>query len=214
MNFNKTSKFALLAIAFGIPCLSSASTISVTFGGNAVSNEGVVSAVAGTSTVNFDGDTAPSNYTITPNAMLVQGSTPNITAAPAGDTSYYLSTGTSSVDINLASSPSDYFGLYWGSIDTYNTIALTQANGKVQTYTGAQIASLDGISADGTTSAYVNFFANGPGITDIRLSSTQFAFESDNHAFSATPEPSTWILTAGGLGLAGLMIRRKRMGLV
>lgn len=211
MNFSRTSKLALFAMAFGLPCLSSASTISVTFGGNAVPNEGLVSAVAGTKTVNFDANTAPSNYTITPNAMLVQGSTPGITATPTGDTSYYLSTGTSNVDINLASSPSNYFGLDWGSIDTYNSIALTEANGNVQTYTGGQIASLAGISADGTTSLYVNFFDSGSAFTDIRLSSTNYAFESDNHAFSATPEPSTWILTAGGLGLAGLLIRRKRM---
>ena len=213
MTTQTTSKIALMAIALALPCFSSASTINVTFGGTAAGSDGVVSAVTGSSTVNFNGDTAPSNYTITPNAMIVQGSVPNVTAAPTNDTSYYLSTGTSNVNINLSAAPATYFGLYWGSIDTYNTIALTEANGTVDTYTGSQIATADGISANGTTSAYVNFSDSGSAFTNVKLSSTQFAFESDNHAFvaaSATPEPSTWILTAGGLALAGLLFRRRQ----
>ena len=208
------SKFALIAIALAVPCITSASTINVTFGGNTAGGDGVVSSVSGSSTVNFNGDTAPSNYTITPNAGIVQGNVSNVDAAPTNDTSYYLSTGTSSVDINLSAAPATYFGLYWGSIDTYNTIAFTEANGTVDTYTGTQIAAADGISANGTTSAYVNFFDNGSAFTSVKLSSTQFAFESDNHAFvaaSATPEPSTWILTAGGLALAGFLFRRRQV---
>ena len=209
-----TSRIALLALACaGLPCLSSASTINVSFGGTPAGSAGVTSSQAGATVVNFDNGTAPSNYTLGQTAGVVDGNQTNVYLEPTGDTTDYLTTGTSTVNINLASMPATYFGMYWGSVDTYNTISFREANGTVDTYTGAQIAALDGINPNGTTSAYVNFSDIGSSFVNISLSSTTDAFETDNHAFiaaSATPEPASWLLMAGGLSAAALFFQRKQ----
>jgi hypothetical protein len=99
--------------------------------------------------------------------------------------------------------PIDYFGLAWGSKDSYNFVNLY--NGNVHLFT------LNGSGLEFATS-YVNFFA-GPGeqFTRVELSSASCCFETDNHSYrlvDTVPEPTVVGLMALGLGV--LVARRRR----
>jgi hypothetical protein len=63
-----------------------------------------------------------------------------------------------------------------------------------------------------TTTSYLNIFTNGgPAITKITFSASQNAFETDNHAYiAAVPEPETYAMMLAGLGLMGLVARRRK----
>ena len=215
MNLKSSASYGLLALALSFPALSSASVI-MTAGGTAVANEGTMSSQAGVTTVNFDNGALPSNFS-TPNAgsaMVVNGTVNGTYVEPQNDTSDYLTTGTSSVTINLAAAPVNYFGLDWGTVDTYNTIALTEVNGTVDTFTGTQAAATAGIPSNGTTDAYINLFGSaGTAWKSVTLSSSNYAFEADNVAYgnvAAAPEPATWSMLAGGLVVAGMLARRRK----
>ena len=204
---NQIIRYSFILLAASIPSASFATTI--TFGGTSVTGQGIVSSVAGVTTVDFNSGALPANYS---GGSVVSGSVSNVYLSPTDDTSFYTTTGTGSTVINLASTPATYFGLYWGSIDAYNTITFSGTTG-TESYTGTQIAALDGLTPDGNTSIYVNFAeAKGASWNKITLSSTQNAFETDNHAFiTATPEPSTALLlgTGGLLLVAGFGFRRR-----
>jgi hypothetical protein len=142
-----------------------------------------------------------------------------------GDTTQFLSLGgtgqPSPVTINLASlGLQNYFGLYWGSIDSYNTVEFYRGSfalaDRVGIYTGTQVLTALGVVVPlGTnnqtsllTNRYINFDSEGASqyFDRIRLTSTQAAFESDNHAFRAVPTPA---LLPGLVGI-GVSLWRKR----
>ena len=194
-----TNNGLILLFSSMIAATGVASATTITFGGNTLSGQGVVSSVAGATTVNFESG-EPLNYS---GGSVTSGNVSNVYLEPTNDTSKYLTSGTGTVSIDFSQNSIKYFGIYWGSFDAYNTITLSGNSGN-ESYTGTQIANLDGFQPDGSTSQYVNFFSGtGSSWSKITLSSTQNAFESDNHAFiTATPEPSTTLL----LGTGGLML--------
>lgn len=209
---------AVLAIATMQP-LATATT--VTFGGTAPSPDGIFSTVPGVTTVDFNSGSAPAWYSLSGDAQVANGSTTNVFKAPTGDTSDFLTTGSTSaagavsIDVTAVSSTVNYFGLHWGSLDAYNTIVFSLSDGSTQSYTGTQIAALGGLETDGDSSPYVNFFADaGLYFTGINLTSNGYAFESDNHAFgsaSPIPEPSTLsMLGSAALALGVGLFRRRR----
>ena len=100
----------------------------------------------------------------------------------------------------------NYFGLWWGSIDTYNSLEFYLGERLLLTITGSQISSSpDGSWTKSESNKYVNFF-DLPYFDSFSMISTSKAFEVDNIAIARVPEPGTLLLF--GTGLAGLAVNR------
>jgi PEP-CTERM motif-containing protein len=114
----------------------------------------------------------------------------------------------------------DYFGLYWGSVDAYNSISFFNDADLVATYTGSDLvgAFANGNQVSFSSNRFINFqFGGGELFNKITMTSTNWAFESDNHAVvsvvtgktASVPEPATALMMI--LGLIGVgSTRRKR----
>ena len=228
--------------AIALTVANPAYAISVTRGGTPVTNEGQESSVAGATTITLDNGQVPTSgfaiFSNTNSTSIVQGSVVNDHATPANDITDFLTISptndnvagnTGTVTINFAA-PINYFGLYWGSVDTYNSIGFYDGNTLLTDFsTNGQTLDTSGLggyfggalvpqaqavgswtsAADNT---FVNFFANpGESFTSVVLQSTGIAFESDNFAYVVgTPEPSSilGLLILGALS-AGTVIKGK-----
>lgn len=175
------------------------------------------------------------------NGNIALGSTDSVTAAPFygplpgdRDPTKYLSIGPGNQPETITySSPKILFGLYWGSVDTYNTVDFYLGGSLIAGghYTGADILPLlaDGSQDDFNSARYVVFSAltfdkvilgsSGPCIAPGKCNfpNPTAAFEIDNIAtVSAVPEPATWIMML--LGFAGIGFaayrRTKRISVV
>jgi len=142
-------------------------------------------------------------------------------ARPAGDPTRFLSvsypSSTGAVDLVFAK-PQSYFGLYWGSMDSYNQITFLQNHNQIATYSGTDIASLTGLIANGdqqsaSSNRYIEFDLRAVFYDEVILSTTDYGFEVDNIAFgdpsSPISEPGTLLVLGSSLyGLA--LVRRRR----
>jgi len=220
--FTKTLLAAagLMALIAGAP---QAHAFTVTVGGSAAGDgSGLTTSVGGTTVIDFNSFATPLSGNFSSNGVnfsgsgqVVIGSSAGQNAAPAGDSTNYLIAGgpssfTGTETMTLTGPSSDYFGLYWGSMDAYNTLTFLSGGVVVATVTGSDVAA--GHNADGTqtglnTNNYVNIF-NLPQYDTVQLSSSQPNFEVDNIAFGSVPEPGTLALL--GMGLLGLGIARRK----
>ena len=108
----------------------------------------------------------------------------------------------------------DWISFIWGSIDGYNTLEVLNAGGvAIATFTGADITvPPDGDQSDPATNRLVKLTFTGADRTSVdrlRFSSSQNAFEFDNVAVGAVPEPGTWMLMLMGMAAVGFSMRRK-----
>jgi hypothetical protein len=110
----------------------------------------------------------------------------------------------------------------WGSVDSYNTLeVLDRLNNVIATFTGADAAlPANGDQANPGTNPLATLTFSGTtqgNIGGLRLSSSQNAFEVDNFAVTAVPEPGIWALLLLGFGFIGAFLRgqkrQKRMRL-
>lgn len=200
-----------------------ASAVSISIGGTSVAGEGYKSSVVGATTIDFNSGVAPTSGMVSYSGVtnhIVQGSKSSNYATPAGDTTKYLTLSqsgakvagsTGSLTLNFAKAL-DYFGLYWGSVDTYNFLDIFKGNTLLRTISGTDVSSTAKGSWTGASdNVFVNLNADaGQSFDRVVMRSNGIAFETDNHAYrQAVPEP----FTVGGslLGLAmGWRMRKKQ----
>jgi hypothetical protein len=194
-----------------------------------LASDGTLTTMYGGTTVETF-DNGPLLWNWSGNYQIVQGSSSGLYAAPFNSEYMKEANQTKYVTVpNPAASGSvtvgglglgggeyyNYFGLFWGSIDTYNSLTFYKNGDKVAQYTGTDIATPN--AANGNQSApytnmYVNFFYL-PDFNSFKMSSSQFAFEADNIAvgrnIAPIPEPATMLML--GLGLLGVgVVSRKK----
>ncbi len=213
-----TALFITCLLLFGIIGVSGAATINYLFNTNG--NE-FISPYAGVTTENFEGSLL---WNWADNFIVLTGDVSGVASAPFGvstkDMSKYVS-----VPQNVSAIPQsatitnlggtfNYFGLWWGSVDTYNTLEFLKNGVVVASFTGTDIASPNAANGNQTapsTNLYVNFLGL-PDFDSFKMISTQYAFETDNIAVGnvAVPEPGILILLGlSMMSVAGLRRRWK-----
>ncbi|QMW22129.1 PEPxxWA-CTERM sorting domain-containing protein [Sandaracinobacteroides saxicola] len=170
-------------------------------------------AMGQTIVVDFDNPNAP-GYSFTGGLAITSGTTGSA-AAPAGDmTSYgYVSSALTPNSATLSTPNLRSISFYWGSIDTYNSLDVLGAGGvTLLTITGSMLPPANGDQGAGITNRRV-FITAGAGevITGLTFTSTGVAYEFDDIAASAVPEPATWAMLIAGFGMVGFASRRRKV---
>ena len=146
------------------------------------------------------------------------GSAPGDYAQPLGSTGQYFSAGpstTTHANVTIGNDIAN-FSLIWGSVDTYNILTLETMGGEYM-FDGAYIASLipgfaNGDQVSPTSNPIVTFYLTGDDsqAVSFNMDSATNAFEIDNIAINAVPEPATWAMMLLGFGAIGIATRRQR----
>ena len=211
-------KFAILASAmlFGATAASAVTYTSQPLDTGPAANQTIV--------VDFEtGMTPPAGVTYGGSYTIDNLTTNGFRAAPAGDTTNYFATpgsndqlpGTATIDFSgyVANTRAiRSLSFYWGSIDSYNTLEVLSRTGSVlATITGDNINNpANGDQSSPATNRRVFLqFSPTEDFGSLRLTSTQRAFEIDNIATAAVPEPTTWAMLIVGMGFVGFASRRR-----
>ncbi|MEN6620481.1 MAG: VPLPA-CTERM sorting domain-containing protein [Smithella sp.] len=225
----KDSLSILSVISFSLISLvmllspTKASAYSINFL-NSINGNEYISSYNNVTTESFDSG-GTTNWIWSGNYAIVDGSTTGKNAAPYGkssaDASFYITVPkdvtaqsvSATATLPNTGSYYNYFGLWWGSVDAYNTITfLKDGNETGESFTGTQVVgsnAANGSQTDPNSNLYVNF-VDLKDFNGVRLTSSQYAFEADNLSAGRSPVPipaAAWLLGSGFIGLVG--IRRK-----
>lgn len=212
----KMKSLLLVLIAMSVLCgVSGTATAALSISyESTIAADGTLTTIADGAIVdNFD--SGRPGWTYTGDYHIVNGPLPGFHAppyAPPADATNYLavpdfSTSTGSVTVDFGGCTYDYLGLFWGSMDAYNTVELLSGGSVVGTVTGTDASSIQmpgGGWTDPVDNAYVNI--RGVEFDAVRLTSTQYAFELDNLA--VVPVPGAFLLGMLGLSVAGVKLRK------
>jgi fibronectin-binding autotransporter adhesin len=151
-------------------------------------------------------------------AKNAAGTSAGISATPAGDTTNYMSILGGKSETLTFSGTQNKFGLYWGSIDSYNSVAFYLGNSATpfltlfgNTLNAVPALGFNGDQSGALTNAYVTF--TGLSFDKIVLASSGNSFEFDNISYGnvgPVPEPSTWAMMLLGFAGLGYVYRRRR----
>jgi hypothetical protein len=201
------------ALSLGITIQVRANTIVVT--------PGLLSspqaAISGVTSVDFNGS-IPSNFAFQGNAGIVQGSVYDVYKQPLGDDTSYAYVGLGGTIIAMLGNAGvgvNYFGLYWGSGDEYNTLTLTDPQGHQSVWGAGGIQIPGWASLLNNPDSYVEFLDTGDNWVSAVWTSSTAAFEFDNVTFGViNPEPTSVALGAIGFFAmgAGTIWRKPRFG--
>jgi len=168
--------------------------------------------------INFDGPSLPAGVTIAGNGGVTTTGT-----APLGDATPFLVTpldgDSGSVEVRFAdflgNRDVSHFSLYWGSIDSFNTLQLfDRSANQIVTLSGATLLGdlATGSPTDPSANRRVFFTLTGDSqnLGSLRFTSTSPSFEVDSLGFAPIPEPGLWALMLVGVGGLGAAMRRQR----
>ncbi len=128
------------------------------------------------------------------------------------DTTNYLSTGIGSVILDLPGYH-QYFGLLWGSVDSYNSVDFYDGANLLASFSGLDVTAAANGDQGASGTYYVNINSD-QAFNRVVARSTSYAFEFDNVSFNTGPVsnevPAPATLALLGLGLAGVGFARRR----
>ncbi|GAM11163.1 PEP-CTERM motif protein [Geobacter sp. OR-1] len=215
---------ALLAGAILMLAAGTASALTITYSNN-LGDGGYTTPYASVTVETFDN--ASLKWSWSGNYQIVSGSESGLYSAPAynngvsdiKDATKYISvpknvqTNPLSATVTDFGADYNYFGIWWGSMDGYNSFEFTLDGNLVKKVTGFDLAA--GNLANGDqfapgTNRYVNFDFGTEKFDSITMTSTNYAFEADNMAIGAAPVPEPGTIMLLGAGLAGLGLYSRR----
>lgn len=229
-NFCRSLATFCTVIAFGVASVSHAAlSVSSVNGGGALVDPSV-------QYINFDSGTGP--FGILGNQVKVSNTTDAAfvtgqaaTYAPpflsgdngknfgapdqalGADATQYITTGSTGSFAAAQSTltfdiPQRYFGILWGSVDDYNKLVFYDASDvKIGEINGIDVKNPASGNQQAVGTMYVNVFSDLP-YSKVVATSSQYAFEFDNVAYSQIPEAGSLSIWAVMGLVASLRFRR------
>ncbi|HTL88649.1 MAG TPA: PEP-CTERM sorting domain-containing protein [Leptolyngbya sp.] len=220
MNVLQKGLLSMLGASLYLIVAHPASAITLSVGGQSAGSDGYKTTVQGATTIDFNNGTAPTSGFIaySGSSPIVQGNSSGQYATPWEDSTHYLSVEPGENTTLTFAKAADYFGLYWGSVDSYNHLDFYNGDQLLKSFTGNDVSKTAAGNWTGKSdNVYVDFFADkGETFDRVVMRSDSPAFETDNHAYrlaaKSVPEPGMM----GGLATAalfGMTVLRKRQRL-
>lgn len=169
-------------------------------------------------TPTFDFDSSTPTYV----GGAVQTGSNSIGAQPIGSTGNYYTvgpvgasnSGPGVIDLSAFGGLTT-LSLLWGSVDTYNTLTFLGFDGStvIGSYVGGDIIGSDfgsQVLPGSNPLVTFNFTGTDQAVGFLKMESTSQAFEIDNIAVQAVPEPGTWLLMLLGFAAVGASMRARK----